>query len=166
MEQPGRLLSLFRELLSSSHDINHPDPTLTKLIHGLTGSDLVKLLKYVRDWNTSAKNADVAQGVLGVVVRVWDVERFLHAFSGDELGMSATDFDLSTGVASKDGGAGSLKELLDALIPYTERHLTRMERLVKESYVVDYVLGEMDGGVFGGVDDDDDDDDSMVIDVK
>ena len=43
-----------------------------------------------------------------------------------------------------------MRELLEALIPYTERHLARMERLVQESYVVDYVLGEMDDGLDGG----------------
>jgi len=49
----------------------------------------------------------------------------------------------------KTGGT-PLKELVDGLIPYTERHLSRMERLVQESYVVDYILGEMDDGMFDG----------------
>jgi U3 small nucleolar RNA-associated protein 13 len=40
--------------------------------------------------------------------------------------------------------------MVDGLIPYTERHLARMERLVQESYMVDYVLGEMDDGMFDG----------------
>jgi U3 small nucleolar RNA-associated protein 13 len=37
---------------------------------------------------------------------------------------------------------------LEALLPYTERHLSRMDKLVQESYMVDYILGEMDGGMF------------------
>ncbi|EPQ60264.1 WD40 repeat-like protein [Gloeophyllum trabeum ATCC 11539] len=150
MEQPGRLLSLFRDLLSSAVD-EPSSPVLPKLLRQLTPPDLVKLLKYVRDWNTNAKNASVAQGVLGVIVRVWDAERLMKAFSAGELGVPGPD-ELVTG-----DGANSLHELLDALIPYTERHLARMDRLVKESYVVDYVLGEMDGGIFGGVDEDEDD---------
>ncbi|KZT27711.1 U3 small nucleolar RNA-associated protein [Neolentinus lepideus HHB14362 ss-1] len=144
MEQPGRLLSLFRDLLTA--DSEPSDPVLSKLLGGLTPPDLVKLLKYVRDWNTNAKNSGVAQGVLGVVVRAWDAEGLVKAFSAGELGVPSDE--------GAKSGVNSLKELLDALISYTERHLARMDRLVKESYVLDYVLGEMDGGIFGGVDDD------------
>lgn len=43
-----------------------------------------------------------------------------------------------------------LRELLDGLIPYSERHFARVDRLVQDSYVLDYVVGEMDGGMFGG----------------
>ena len=45
-------------------------------------------------------------------------------------------------------GAAPLRELVEALVPYTERHLARMEKLVQESYIVDYLLGEMDDGRF------------------
>ncbi len=34
-----------------------------------------------------------------------------------------------------------------AFIPYTERHLARTERMVQDSYVLDFLIGEMDGGV-------------------
>ncbi|TFK56842.1 WD40 repeat-like protein [Heliocybe sulcata] len=146
MEQPGRLLSLFRDLLTSSTEPS--DPVLSKLVRDLPPPDLVKLLGYVRDWNTNAKNSSVAQGVLGVIVRVWDAESLVKAFSVGDSG---------SGVQAVGEAADSLKELLDALVPYTERHLARMDRLVKESYVVDYVLGEMDGGIFGGVDEDEED---------
>jgi U3 small nucleolar RNA-associated protein 13 len=53
----------------------------------------------------------------------------------------------------------ALKELVDALIPYTERHLSRMDKLIQDSYMVDYVLGEMDDGIF-------DVDDEMDVDVE
>ena len=43
-----------------------------------------------------------------------------------------------------------LREVLDGLIPYSERHFARIDRLVQDSYVLDYVVGEMDGGMFGG----------------
>ena len=47
----------------------------------------------------------------------------------------------------KSGESLSLNELVQTLIPYTERHLARLERLVQDSYILDYVLGEMDGGL-------------------
>jgi U3 small nucleolar RNA-associated protein 13 len=77
----------------------------------------------------------------------------MQAFGG-EAGFAAL-FAGSEGLGNKGekaSGAGgtALKELVDALIPYTERHLLRMERLVQESYVVDFILGEMDDGMFDG----------------
>ena len=61
-------------------------------------------------------------------------------------------------------GRTALKEIIDALIPYSERHLSRMERLVQDSYMIDYILGEMDGGVFDA-EFSDDEDDSMDVDL-
>ncbi len=54
----------------------------------------------------------------------------------------------SSSSGSPSTGRTALKELVDGLIPYSERHLARIERLVQESYVVDYILGEMDDGMF------------------
>ncbi len=45
-------------------------------------------------------------------------------------------------------GERSLKEVLDALKAYTERHYHRMEELVDESYLVEYTLREMDDIAF------------------
>jgi len=40
-----------------------------------------------------------------------------------------------------------MKEVLNALAVYTDRHYRRIEELVDESYLVEWVLGEMDGGL-------------------
>ena len=58
-----------------------------------------------------------------------------------------------------------LKELVDALIPYTERHLTRMEKLLQDSYVVEHLLSEMDDGMFGELGDGDEDVDNYSMDI-
>jgi U3 small nucleolar RNA-associated protein 13 len=103
-----------------------------QVLQELTWADLVRLLRYVRDWNTRASSAAVAQRVLHAVVKRLRAEDLAHAFE-----------NASTG----DEGNG-LHELV-GLIPYTERHLVRMERmgrLVQESYVMNYLLREMDGG--------------------
>lgn len=151
MEQPGRLLNLFRSLPTS---LSPPSVLQTSSITGnasvdevlrtLAGSDLTRLLRYVRDWNANAKTSAVAQKVLHAVVKLRPAEDVIAAFSVD-------------GVLDKDkdaGGPSALRELVDGLIPYTERHLARMEKLVQETYVVDYLLGEMDDGMFGLGEDD------------
>jgi len=158
MEQPGRLLSLFINIrsgasLASSED--SPNSTSTPSITGhlsvdevirtLPRSDLAQLLRYVRDWNAKAKTSSVAQGILYAIVKLRPAEDVMQAFV-DETNQSI----LMDGAIGKTSGGTSLKELVDALIPYTERHLSRMEWLVQESYVVDYILGEMDDGMFDG----------------
>jgi len=35
-------------------------------------------------------------------------------------------------------------------MPYSQRHFTRIDKLVQDSYMLDYIVGEMDGGLFGG----------------
>ncbi|THH13498.1 hypothetical protein EW146_g6731 [Bondarzewia mesenterica] len=134
LSQPGRLFTLFKDLASSESELNAITGHLAvdEVIRTLHPSDLTKLLRYVRDWNARASSSIVAQRVLHAVVKLRPAEDVIKAFEV---------------VGEGDEENKGLKELVEALIPYTERHLARMERLVQESYVVDYVLGEMDGGL-------------------
>lgn len=125
---PGRLLQLFKALKGESGVTGSAD--VDRVLQGLSSSDLVRLLRYVRDWNTRASSAVIAQRVLHAIVKFRPAVDIAHAFE-----------DADTG----DEGS-SVHELVEGLIPYTERHLVRMERLVQESYVIDYVLREMDDG--------------------
>ncbi|KAJ7040343.1 U3 small nucleolar RNA-associated protein [Mycena alexandri] len=167
MGQPGRLLSLFKDIRASAAESPNPSnsitghPSVDEVIRTLGGSDLAKLLRYVRDWNAMAKTSIVAQGVLFAIVKLRAAEDVMQAFSDEvheialgEVGFGDEDEGGGKGKARGAAGAGgtALKEMVDGLIPYTERHLARMERLVQESYMVDYVLGEMDDGMFDGDD--------------
>ncbi|KAJ6503263.1 U3 small nucleolar RNA-associated protein [Mycena vitilis] len=152
MGQPGRLLSLFKDIRASAAESATSstsitgNPSVDEVIRTLGGSDLAKLLGYVRTWNTVAKTSIVAQGVLFAIVKLRSADDVMQAF-GDEVHETAL-VDGEFGGAKAGAGGTALKEMVDALIPYTERHLARMERLVQESYMVDYVLGEMDDGMF------------------
>ncbi|KAF7337479.1 U3 small nucleolar RNA-associated protein [Mycena sanguinolenta] len=139
MGQPGRLFNLFKDIRAAAADYPHAG-----------GSDLAKLLRYVRDWNTVAKTSVVAQGVLFAIMKLRSADHVMQAF-GDEVHETVL---VEGTVEAKGAGGTALKEMVDGLIPYTERHLARMERLVQESYMVDYVLGEMDDGMFDGEYDD------------
>lgn len=163
MQQPGRLLSLFKNIHSAASDLHSPSepsitghPSVDEVIRTLGGSDLARLLRYVRDWNANAKTSVVAQGILFAIVKLRTADEVMQAF-GDEAGEGALaalgeDQSLNDTPFGKAAGVGgtALKELVEALIPYTERHLSRMEKLVQESYMVDYILGEMDDGMFDG----------------
>ncbi|KAI0274797.1 WD40 repeat-like protein [Gloeopeniophorella convolvens] len=126
---PGRLLQLFKGLEGDSGVTGSVD--VDKVLQTLAPVDLIRLLRYVRDWNTRISSAAIAQRVLHAIVKLRAADEITRAFEG---------------IAVSEEGAG-LHDILEALIPYTERHLARMERLVQESYVVDYVLREMDDGL-------------------
>ncbi|KAF8204036.1 U3 small nucleolar RNA-associated protein [Pholiota molesta] len=139
MAQPGRLCLFSKRFLRN--------PSVDEVIRTLSGPELAKLLRFVRDWNTNAKTSAVAQRILFAITKLRTADDIIQAF-GEE---------------NTEKLANCPQELVDALIPYSERHLSRMDRLVQESYVVDYILGEMDDGMFGN--DFMGDDDDAVMDV-
>jgi U3 small nucleolar RNA-associated protein 13 len=147
MEQPGRLYSLLRDVRNTTTEADAEagvTPSVTghsavdEVIRIMSSAELSKLLSYLRDWNARAKTSVVAQDILFAIVKLRSAEDIMAAFR------SPVFLD-SDGVTSHpDATTTTLKELVDALIPYTERHLSRMDKLVQESYVVDYLLSEMD----------------------
>lgn len=148
MGQPGRLLHLFRTVMKEDM------ADIDEVIRTLPAMDLVRLLKHVRDWNANAKTAPVAQAVLYAVFRLRAPEEIMAAFDKAALPVPAAEGEgedeaeeVTTKVKTK--GNISLRELLEGLIPYSERHMARVDRLVQESYMLDYTISEMDGGMFG-----------------
>ena len=147
MDQPGRLHSLFKQVLT-------PDPydsvvfesgsvsgktSIDMVLRNLQPAELASLLRHIRDWNANAKTSMVAQSVLNALLKLRAVDEFAHAFDSSGVLLSIE--------TANPGETLSLSELIQALLPYTERHLSRLDRLVQDSYVLDYVLAEMDGGL-------------------
>ena len=173
LAQPGRLLSLFKSVGSSEDDDRSSSITgstsVDEVIRTLGGSDLAKLLRYVRDWNTNAKTSSVAQRVLFAILKLRPADDIVKAFGDETAEGGFVDGDITGATLPPQQGSQpttgrtALKDLVEALIPYSERHLSRMEKLVQESYVVDYILGEMDDGMF---DNDLLDEDDMQVDLS
>jgi len=157
MQQPGRLLSLFKNIQATPSDSAADAASVTgnsavdEVLRTLGGSDLARLLRYVRDWNPNAKTSRVAQGVLHAVLKLRSVDDVIAAFT-QEAHENILQSSGQENVKTATSGNTALKELIDAMIPYTERHLSRMDRLVQDSFVVDYILSEMDDGMFDGQD--------------
>lgn len=127
LNHPARLLALLQGVV----DRRPPEPGSLSGVHAvdevlanLSDSQLLLLMSRVRDWNTNARTAVVAQRVLAVVVRSYSAERLA------------------------DVKGRGWKDVLAALAAYTERHYKRMEDLVSESYLVDFTLREMEATGF------------------
>jgi U3 small nucleolar RNA-associated protein 13 len=130
MDQPGRLFSLFKSVVETE---NPDDGSMTGLdsvdevIGSLADEQLYKLLLRLRDWNTNVRTAPVAQKILWAVVKSYPASRLASLRPGGKV-----------------GAKGSLKDVLDAIRAYSERHYKRVEELVDESYLLDFTLREMD----------------------
>lgn len=129
LNHPGRLLSLFTNVVTSTTPeegsltgVKAVDDVLARL----SDEQIFLLLLRLRDWNTNARTAPVAQRILWALVKSYPAGKFSN---------------LSVKGAR---GQKSLSEVLNALKVYTERHYKRMEEFVDESYLVEYTLQEMD----------------------
>jgi len=187
MDQPRRLFNLFKAVSASRAPLDTSiaeDGVYTDASQTITGNaavdqvirtlplpELGKLLRHIRDWNASSKTSGIAQTVLHAVLKLRRAEDVRAAFvatpsnalpslelngGGDGNGDGNSDAMRPTQKAAKAGDG--LREVVEALIPYTERHLARTERMVQDSYVLDFLIGEMDGGVVL-------DEDGMEVDV-
>ncbi|KAH8150402.1 uncharacterized protein LAJ45_05613 [Morchella importuna] len=125
LNHPGRLLSLLTAVTTTSPAEPNSMSGLAavdEVLASLGDEQLFVLLCRVRDWNTNAKTASVAQRILYVIVKSYSPQRLIEL----------------------KGAA----QVWDALKSYTERHYRRVEELVEESYLVEYTLREMED-VFG-----------------
>ncbi|KAK3403639.1 hypothetical protein EUGRSUZ_K00075 [Eucalyptus grandis] len=88
-----------------------------RILSALSGEEVCLLLEYIREWNAKPKLCHVAQSVLSQVFRI----------------LSPTEIVEIKGIG----------ELLEGLIPYSQRHFSRIDRLVRSTYLLDYTLTGM-----------------------
>ncbi|KAJ5647141.1 hypothetical protein N7490_003513 [Penicillium lividum] len=152
LNHPGRLLSLFTSAIDAADDPNLPEeerklaansltgnPSIDEVLQSLDAVNLRTLLLRVRDWNTNARTSRVSQRILYALFRSYPASTFVE--------LATQSFRGKNGHSS-----AGLKDILAALAAYTERHYKRVEELTDDSYLVEWVLGEMDGGVgLGGL---------------
>lgn len=146
MNQPGRLLSLFKQIVASDSFDSDTDSitgnaSVDMVLRKLPPAELAALLRHTRDWNSNAKTSPIAQDILNALFKLRTIDDIIDAFQSNDALFPAK------ASPSPVGETLSLNDMIQALIPYTERHLARLDRLVQDSYVLDYVLGEMDGGL-------------------
>ncbi|XP_028769923.1 transducin beta-like protein 3 [Neltuma alba] len=113
LHRPHRLFALLAELCRKQEPEDHIDRTLK----GLEKEELRLLFEHIREWNTKPKLCYVAQFVLYRVFNIFP-PTFIVQMKG-------------------------IRELLEGLIPYTQRHYGRIDRLVRGTFLLDYTLTGM-----------------------
>lgn len=113
LRRPYKLLNVFTELYSKGH----AQDQIQKVIRELGNEELRLLLEYVREWNTKPKFAHVAQFVLFQLFNVLPPKEIIEV--------------------------QGISELLEGLIPYAQRHYSRIDRLMRSTFLLDYTLSSM-----------------------
>uniref|UniRef100_A0A671SXC4 Transducin (beta)-like 3 n=1 Tax=Sinocyclocheilus anshuiensis TaxID=1608454 RepID=A0A671SXC4_9TELE len=120
LNQPHTALRVIREIRQQEDGIQELEKTLLKLRQDQKES----LLRYCVVWNTNSRSCLDAQAVLQVLLT--------HLSPEEILQYQAT------------------RTHLEALIPYTERHMQRIGRLLQASMFLDYMWQKM--RITGGID--------------
>ncbi|XP_054807359.1 protein TORMOZ EMBRYO DEFECTIVE [Prosopis cineraria] len=113
LHRPHRLFELLAELCRKKEPEDHID----RALKALEKEELRILFEYIREWNTKPKLCYVSQFVL---YRVFNI-------------FPPTDIVQMKGI----------RELLEGLIPYTQRHYSRIDRLIRGTFLLDYTLTGM-----------------------
>ncbi|WOG96997.1 hypothetical protein DCAR_0416336 [Daucus carota subsp. sativus] len=113
LRKPHKLFDLFSQLCSK-RDAEHQ---IEKALSGLEKEQWHLLLEYVREWNIKPKLCHIAQFVLFRIFRI----------------LPPTEIVEIKGIG----------ELLEGLIPYSQRHFSRIDRLERSTYLLDYTLTGM-----------------------
>jgi U3 small nucleolar RNA-associated protein 13 len=122
LDQPYRLLNLFNEVISNASTEGSTSitglPEVDQVIATLSDAQLTTLLLRVRDWSTNGRTSHVAQRILHVILRKYPPDRLTKL--------------------------PEIKGIVEGLMPYSDRYLKQVDKLLQESFVVDYILREMD----------------------
>ncbi|KAJ3707032.1 hypothetical protein LUZ61_010737 [Rhynchospora tenuis] len=113
LRRPHRLLDLF-SFLCRRGDAEVP---IEKALQNLTKEELRVLLEYIREWNTKPKLCHVAHFVLFRILKIFPPTVIMEI--------------------------KGISELLEGLIPYSQRHFSRIDRLVRSTFLLDYTLTRM-----------------------
>ena len=118
LNKPLRLLKLFNDIFEAQEPNSISGIVIVdELLRELDGKQLRTLLERVRDWNTNGRTSVVAQRVLQTI--------------------------LTGPKAQEKLNHGPYLALIQALIPYTQRHLNRTHDMLETSYVLDYTIKQM-----------------------
>eukprot|EP00898_Chlorokybus_atmophyticus_P008112 jgi/Chlat1/8301/Chrsp78S07720 len=113
LQKPFRLLKVLGDVVKDPEG----DRMLENIIAMFDASRLQTCLQYMREWNTNAKFCHTAQHVLHVMLTAVRPEILLQV--------------------------PNIKELLEGVLPYTQRHYARIQRLVQSTFLLDYTLAAM-----------------------
>ncbi|QIW96665.1 hypothetical protein AMS68_002183 [Peltaster fructicola] len=152
LNHPKRLLEIFTKVVDGQSE---PASFIGSLavddaLRQLSDGQLWSLLQRCRDWNANARTSQVAQRILWSLLHMYPKEHLLRLRSKRKAPEPKVDTELTEAMANlttvdKRAQKESMKDVLDALKAYTERHDQRLAKLGEERFVLTWALQTMDG---------------------
>lgn len=130
LDQPRRLLGVLNDMIQAEEEFD-------ELITGASIERLEKLMRYIREWNTNARQSLVANQLL---------QRILTCVSPAELRKIP-----------------DIQEMTRSVLLYGQRHFERLERLLQKSFLIDHTLHRMQPAGVNLFDDDSDEENFLPI---
>ncbi|XP_043197906.1 transducin beta-like protein 3 [Amphibalanus amphitrite] len=109
LKRPFRCLQILKEL---RRDGGNETSQLSDILTQLRDDQVEDLLQFVVEWNTNSKHCHEAQLVLNLLLRLRPPEAWLKM--------------------------SNCRTLIEGLLPYTERHFERMNRMLQSISFIDY----------------------------
>ncbi|KAJ8446087.1 hypothetical protein Cgig2_017589 [Carnegiea gigantea] len=110
LRRPHKLFELLSELCRKMNATDH----VRKALEPLGKEEIRLLFEYIREWNTKPKLCHIAQFILFQIFSM----------------LPPTEIVEVRGIG----------ELLEGLIPYSQRHFSRIDRLERSTFLLDYTL--------------------------
>ncbi|KAG9878619.1 hypothetical protein KCU94_g21506, partial [Aureobasidium melanogenum] len=121
-----------------------------EVLGSLSEEQLWKLLLRCRDWNANARTAHVSQRILYALFRLYPKEKFVQlrrkrapkppVAEEDDLAQGMGALEVKDKVKKNE----NVKDVLEGLKAYTERHYGRLEKMAEERWVLLWTLQQMD----------------------
>ncbi|PVU86909.1 hypothetical protein BB559_006336 [Furculomyces boomerangus] len=122
LDKPHSILNMLMESIRTNNGLTEEtflgSVDIDNVFGSLTKDQLTRVLNYAREWNTNAKLSFVAQAVISCIFHYYSHKQLLQI--------------------------PGIRQLVASLIPYTERHLSRMDRLLTDTFMLDYALHGLD----------------------
>ncbi|KAL4471660.1 hypothetical protein ABPG74_008553 [Tetrahymena malaccensis] len=137
--------SEMKQIKSNNEEDDEFEKNIKELVTNLIELDINKLLVYIRDLNTMQKSSKVAQRLLNYVIRsipIDDYQEISKKFKVPKKPTKKEQEDLTK--IPSDSDKSEFEQLIQVIISYSKRHAERMERFIKKSYYLDFVLKKID----------------------
>jgi len=150
LNHPRRLLELFTKVMDSS---DKDETSLSgkigvdQVLGSLGDEQLWKLLIRIRDWNTNARTARVAQHIMNCLFRSYPKDKFINLQKRRLL--IKVDNDEDDAEAAEDAprnkrSGENIRDVLNGLKAYTDKHYARLEKIAEERCVLMWTLQMME----------------------
>ncbi|EGC34710.1 hypothetical protein DICPUDRAFT_153024 [Dictyostelium purpureum] len=114
LDQPNQTLNIFKSMYYDDETVGVS--VVESCVSRLYDNEIIKCLRYIRDWNTNSKFITISHVVLNAII---------VNFKPDHLSrLSLNEFP----------------KLLESLIPYTDRHFQRIDRMLQKTYLIDFTI--------------------------